>query len=391
MAINHQRGVGPGEKQDANGDYVTYPGRLEMYPKFAALIQSIFDKRLLWEFGPDNWAGLQKPKQITGDQCPDQVPDEFLRPAMEPITPWHAPDCWIKPIHEILNFPIFDAYKRRFNPKQVNLGTPHVYGPWPDQATRAKWVGNLNLPLVEDVAVPVEEPKPLLLTTAANLIKSPQTSPLDLNSILFTLLYTLTGSDEKKWEAELKGNFLPSIKDKSLNLALQAALGYGRAQLRLRDPALFLWLMFIASQPQFTTDAPGLLYLRTTGLAIYSGKPALQNSTLIASLNISTLKKISDDTGDVPLFSTPFSNSSLLLAQVVTILFTNYSVPSDEISALIKILKNLPSSSWQTQPILSDLLIKSDKTQLDRSASDGTIKDAYLLWLYYKFAEIINM
>jgi hypothetical protein len=117
----------------------------------------------------------------------------------------------------------------------------------------------------------------------------------------------------------------------------------------------------------------------------------LQNSTLVAALNISTLKKISDDTGDIPLFSTPFSNSSLLLAQVVTILFTNYNVPSDEISALIKILKNLPSSTWQSEAILSKLLVKSDKTQLNQLASDGTIKDAYLLWLYYNFSEIINV
>lgn len=379
---------------------IDYAGKLDKYPKFARLIETIYDRRIIANFHK-GLLGMNKPADVAPGECPADVKSENLYIAL-PHQPWtDAPDCWIKPIKEILTLPVFQPYQYKFDPSKSNIGTRFIYGLWPDQSTREKWIGDAVAQSDSFSTVKAEERNVdevgITMTIVDNLTAWPQNMPLifrpNLHSVLFSMLAALSQAADSELRDLLDSKFLFEVRLLPLQNALEAGLEYGRKTLELGDPELFIWLSFIAALPQFSGTQPSFLYTKTTGLSIYSanGEP-IKASTPVVSLGVSSVKQLTEASDDVPLFSISFEDDALVLASIVTILRTNYNISSANMVKLIRILTNLPDNIWSSEPILAKLISLNGTSHVDYLITQKSKLpvNAFLVWLYFKFADILD-
>lgn len=384
------------------------PVKLQRYPQFANLVESSFDKRIIAEFNTD-FVGLLVPHQLKNPtDCPEDVKEDYV--FAKAGTPWiNPPDCWIKSIDQILAMSVFDKYRKTFN--QSGIETPFVYGLWPDEQTRLRWIGDAKAaPDIEKTQVVEEETlvdiDPLIQTTlrlTQPFSAKPFVHRLSLNSVLFALFATITSSEEPQWRMVLENPFLATLKTKPFQTALTEAMQFGKDQLELDDKGMFVWLLFIASLPEFVKSNPALLYTPTVGLQIVStgstGQLAKQTK-VTAPIQISSIETIYQETSQVPLSKIDFSDSTNLLIAIFCSMVESLEKQNDySYSAkLFRVLDNTYhiDGVFEYNSIPSQLIIRKQKdhveylTQSLKAKPSLIPQDAFLTWNYVKFAELLD-
>jgi len=113
----------------------------QSYPKVRQFIEKVVNINLLEQRKIMDLCVWKNHKLLVDQaQCPPKTKVDMglTYCSLDHPEGWVAPDCWVLSPLESLSLPEFDQWRKAFNGKA--LDTPYVYGLWPDQGVRQRFI-----------------------------------------------------------------------------------------------------------------------------------------------------------------------------------------------------------------------------------------------------------
>jgi hypothetical protein len=111
------------------------------YPRVRQFIEKVVNINLLEQEKIQTLCIWEKNRLLIDQaQCPSKTKVDMGKTNCSEDHPegWEAPDCWVLSPLEALSLPEFKQWRKQFNGTAV--GTPYVYGLWPDQGVRQRFI-----------------------------------------------------------------------------------------------------------------------------------------------------------------------------------------------------------------------------------------------------------